>query len=183
MTEEKHLLILGTSEIARALADMARQLPWASLTVAETGVREKLEDQSGLTLIDKTWPDAPWTLASGTHVVISRGHDRDPISVETALAAGAEHVYLIASARRAVNLMESMGMGTEDSRLQRLSAPCGLDLGGQSSGAIALSILAEVQWRAMGTAGSLRPVTEARNERAARSSTGQRFDHCPGQRD
>jgi len=183
MTEEKHLLILGTSEIARVLADMAQHLPWASLTVAEQGIREKLDAHPGIKLIDKTWPDAPWTLAPGTHVVISRGHDRDPISVETALAADAEHVYLISSARRVVNLLETVSMGREDPRLLRLSAPCGLDLGGQSPGAIALSILAELQWRTMGASGSLRPVTEMRDARAARSSTGQRFDHCSGQRD
>lgn len=182
MTEEKHLLILGTSEIARVLADMAQHLPWASLTVAEKGIRERLDERPGIKLIDKTWPDAPWTLAPGTHVVISRGHDRDPISVETALAADAEHVYLIASARRAVNMLEAVGTGRDDPRLQRLSAPCGLDLGGQSSGAIALSILAELQWRSMEGSGSLRPVTEMRDARAASASTGQRFDHCPGQR-
>lgn len=182
MTEQKHLLILGASEIARILVDMARHLPWASLTVAESGVRMKLGEQPGVTLIEQTWPDAPWALAPGTHVVISRGHDRDPISVETALAAEAEHVYLIASARRAMDVLQAIDMRANDPRLQRLSAPCGADLGGQSSGAIALSILAELQWRAMGASGSLRPVTEMRALRAARSTTGQRFDHCPGQR-
>lgn len=182
MIEQKQLLILGSGEIARLVADMGRHLPWGSLTIAEADIHLYEIDAEGITLLGQSWPDAPWHLGAGTHVLIARAHDRDPVSVESALDAGAEHVYLVASAKRAMGIIEGLGIVEGDERFGRLSAPAGLDLGGQSSGAIALSILAEMQWRTMGAQGSCRPMTESRSSRAQASVTGQRFDQCPGQR-
>jgi len=138
---------------------------------------------SSVRLIARNWPDGPWALPEHCHAVVARGHDRDAESVHALLERGAERVYLIASARRAESIIDTLSQTLTDvALLERLSSPAGLDLGGQSSGAIALSILAEIQWRISGGVGQLRPAYEFRDDRLAHSLTGQRNIGCPGQR-
>lgn len=177
------LLVLGSGDIARRLVSMAALLDGLAVTVAEADVADH-DWPVGVETVARNWPDAPWALESGTHAVILRGHDRDNESLQTLLERGAEHVYLVASARRADWVLRAAGgLNSHKALLERISAPAGLDIGGQDSGAIALSLLAEIQWRLQGgTGGLIRTMAAARAERLDRSRTGQRDQSCPGKR-
>ncbi|MGC9456917.1 MAG: XdhC family protein [Halothiobacillaceae bacterium] len=177
------LLVLGTGEIARRLVAMATLVEGLAITVAESDVADHSWPE-GVEQVARNWPDAPWKLGPGTHAVILRGHDRDNESLQTLLEHGAEHVYLVASARRADWVLRAAGgLSGDRDRLERISAPAGLDLGGQDSGAIALSLLAEIQWRMQGGQGrQVLTMAASRAQRIEVSRTGQRDQGCPGQR-
>jgi len=176
------LLILGSGDIARRLAWMAAQVEALAVTVAESDVAAHHWPES-VECIAASWPDAPWALPPGTHAVVARGHDRDAESLQALLERDVERAYLVASARRARDVLDTLRRALgEHASLRRISSPAGLDLGGQESGAIALSILAEVQWRRCGGTASLRPTSELRESRIAHSASGQRHRACPGKR-
>lgn len=175
------LLILGHGEIARCLARLADTAGYP-VTVCDHGA-EAFDWPGTVELIDKVYTDAAWPLANGTHAVIARGHNQDPLSVAMLLTQGAERVYLIASARRASAVIHEASAALDDpALLDRLSAPAGLALGGRDSMQIALSILAEIQWRAEGGAGSGRPLSELREQCAGQQGDAPASAPCPGQR-
>jgi xanthine dehydrogenase accessory factor len=173
------LLILGQGDIARYLANIAQAAAYV-VTVGENGLQAG-DWPGGVQLVDKNYSDDPWSLAPHTHAVIARGHQGDAQSVVSLLQQGAAHVYLIASVRRAQAVITQARLMLNDAMaLERLSAPAGLGLGGQASAEIALSILAEIQWRRQG--GSLLPLRELRQQRAAQTATVVNDDTCPGRR-
>lgn len=176
-----NVVILGSRAVARELAVFVSRMGWP-LAVWETDVAEH-DWPEGTTTVAKVFSETPESLPSQTFAVIARGHEGDPESVEALLRAGAERVFLVASARRAEGVLELVGGRLDDTRLlERVSAPAGIDLGGQETAAIALSLIAEMQWRAAGMTGELRPMVELRAARLERSRTGQRHQSCPGQR-
>jgi len=175
------VVILGSRAVARALAVFVRSMGW-SLTVWERDVADHPWPEGTLT-VARVFAESPESLPPHAFAVVARGHEGDPESVEALLRAGAERVFLVASAQRAEGVLEQVASRLQDAALlARVSAPAGLDLGGQETAAIALSILAEMQWRAAGCVGELRPMTELRAARLAHSRSGQRHLACPGQR-
>jgi xanthine dehydrogenase accessory factor len=177
--EATGILILGKGEIARVLANLAATAGYA-VQVVEPGASAE-PWPTGARVLEQVYSEAPFALPAGTHAVIARGHEGDAESVSTLLDHGAERVYLIASARRALNVIEAATpMLRDPALLSRLSAPAGLDLGGRGSGEIALAILAEIQQRRHG--GSGRALNELRDERAQRPATVTSDEACPGKR-
>lgn len=173
------LLILGKGEIARCLAHIAHAATYP-VSICEPGLQPQ-DWPVNAKLVEKIYPHTPWTLPANTHAVIARGHEADAQSIAALLNHGAAHVYLIASARRAQAVMQEAQVMLQDPLgLERLSAPAGLALGGRASADIALSILAEIQWRLHG--GALLPMRELRADKAAKSPSSTHEDGCPGQR-
>jgi xanthine dehydrogenase accessory factor len=74
-------------------------------------------------------------------VVASQGGDEHRV-ISAALNAGVPYIGLLASRRRGSALIEALGLD-EDQRT-RLHTPAGLDIGAQSPGEVAVSILAEI---------------------------------------
>ena len=163
------VLILGKGEIARCLAHLGT-LTGFSITVSEPGV-EKMDWPPGIAIRESIYPDSPWSLEPDTHVIIVRGHEGDTRTVTTLLnhsvqRAGIKQVYLIASARRTFDVIDEVTPFLIDrTSLKHLSAPAGLDLGGNSSMEIAISILGEILLRHYGRTG--RVLTDLRRQRAS----------------
>jgi len=74
-------------------------------------------------------------------VVASQGGDEHRV-LKAALGAGVPYVGLLASRRRGSALVEALELDAE--QRSRLHTPAGLDIGAQSPGEVALSILAEI---------------------------------------
>jgi xanthine dehydrogenase accessory factor len=191
------LLILGKGEIARCLAQLATTLG-LSVTVSEPGASE-FPWPKGVEIRQAIYADTPWPLAHNTHAVIARGHEADPQSVAALLNyslqhssqqdspqnsspnRGAKHVYLIASAKRAIEVIRiATPLLIDNACIEHLSAPAGLDLGGISSMEIALSILAEIQLRHHGKTGQA--LTKLREGRISLKSSVEHNGKCPGKR-
>lgn len=172
------LLILGKGEIARCLAQLAVLLE-LKVVVSDPGAEERAWPASAQ-IKEAVFSDTPWPLNANTHAVIARGHEGDAESIAALLNADAAHVYLIASARRAQDVIyKATPLLHHSNSLARLSAPAGLDVGGKGSMEIALSILAEVQLRRYGATGKL--LRDLREERSLRVSS-HTDETCPGKR-
>lgn len=178
MNHKPTVLILGSGEIARCLARLADVIG-LPVTVCENNVHHYTWPE-GTGIHQQNFSDQPWPLPPDTHAIIARGHEGDAESVASLLNHGAKRVYLIASARRAQSVIEQTAGNLENPKLlDRLSAPAGLDLGGNDSMEIAFSILAEIQLRHYETSGQA--LCEVRNQRIKNRSNRQ-TEECPGKR-
>lgn len=135
-----HLLVVGRSPMAHTLTDLATALGW----------RADLRDGPEFTAAD---------IGPRTFVVIATQGHGDEEAVEEAVSASPAFIGLVASRRRGEAIRGYLAeRGVPRSRLDRVHAPVGLDLGHTSHREIAVAILAElVKLRA---AGALRSETE-----------------------
>src|SRR5579859_3116820 len=128
-----HLVIVGRSPMAQALADLARGLGW----------RADLRD----------WTDFSASDASKRSMVVvaTQGHG-DEEAIEQAVAAGPAYLGLVGSRRRGAAVLGYLAdRGVAAEELDRVRVPAGMDLGKTTHKEIAVSILAElVQFRAAG---------------------------------
>jgi xanthine dehydrogenase accessory factor len=127
-----HVVVIGRSPAAGALADLATALDWRATRV---------DDSLELGAVS----------ASSFVVVATQGHyDEDALAA--ALASPAAYVGLVASRTRATSVLGYLrDRGVSDEDLARVHAPAGLDLGKVQPNEIAVAILAElVQLRAQG---------------------------------
>jgi len=176
-----HLLVLGCGEIARTVVSLAQHLD-CHVSVCDKQANnyswpERVE------IIEQHFNTAPFSLTTGTHAIIARGHEEDVQSVANLLNFNASHVYLIASASRAQSVIDEATLLLNSTQiLSKLSAPAGIELGGNSTTEICLSTLAEIQWRNHNSKPSLRALTDLRSLRLNSSLTGQRNKSCPGKR-
>jgi xanthine dehydrogenase accessory factor len=116
------LAVLGESPAAATLRELAQTIGWRVVSALDDGA------------------DAV--------VVASMGHG-DEEALTRALAGRAGYVGLVASARRAATVLDSLrAAGLDEAALARVRSPAGLDLGPSSQPEIAVAILAElVAWR------------------------------------
>jgi len=151
------------------------------MTVCDNNV-DQYHWPDGVTLKPFNFSEQAWPLNNNTHAIIARGHQGDAENLTSLLQHYAGHIYLIASAARAQDIIDQVAPFLSDpAQLDRLSAPAGLSLGGQSSYEIAASILAEIQWRSHGQV-TIQALTELRAVRMTNSVSGQRDKGCPGKR-
>jgi xanthine dehydrogenase accessory factor len=74
-------------------------------------------------------------------VVASQGGDEHRV-LTTALRAGVPYIGLVASRRRGAAVLDGLGLDAE--QRARVHTPAGLDIGAQSPGEVAISIMAEI---------------------------------------
>jgi xanthine dehydrogenase accessory factor len=133
-----HLVIVGSSPMARTLAEMARALGWCTdlfspqdFTAAGAG-RQRADERSMV-------------------IVATQGHG-DEDMIERAVAMRPVYLGLVASRKRAEAVLGYLAdRGVPKDQLDQVHAPAGLDLGRTSHEEMAVAILAQlVQLRAAG---------------------------------
>ncbi len=134
MLPSPKLIVVGSSPAAEVLVDLAVRVGWRSELIADD-------------------PD-PATVGHADAVVVATQGHFDETALEAALRSEAGYVGLVASSKRATEVMSWLrARGVADEAIVRVRAPAGLDLGATSHEEIAVSILAElVAWRAGGGA-------------------------------
>jgi len=143
------LLVIGAVDTAEALCAAARLLGWTTIVAdarARFATRERLPSADEILV---AWPDEALERVQpdlGTAVVVLTHDDKFDLPALTgALATDAFYVGALGSRRnqerRGERLREA---GVSDGDLERISGPCGLDLGADSPAETALSILAEI---------------------------------------
>ena len=115
------LRVVGTTPIARALADLGRRVGYA----VEQGPAESTEPRAGDAAV----------------LVASHGRDEERI-LTLALRDEVPYVGLVASEKRGDAVKQSLEL--DDELRDRLHTPAGLEIGAETPEEIALSILAEV---------------------------------------
>jgi xanthine dehydrogenase accessory factor len=171
------LLVYGAVDTAEALCRAAKQLGWTTIVAdarARFATRERVPSADELLV---AWPDEAIVHVRpdlGTAIVVLTHDDKFDLPLLTAALTGdAFYIGALGSRRnqeRRLALLREAGVPEAD--LGRISGPCGLDIGAESSGETALSILAEIlAVRAGRSGGSLK---DARHRIHAEAAAGQK---------
>jgi xanthine dehydrogenase accessory factor len=143
------LLVYGAVDTAEALAKMARQLGWQAIVAdarAKFATQERVPSASEIIV---AWPQETIEQVAPDHatavVVLTHDDKFDVPALKAALETEAFYIGALGSRRnqerRRERLLEA---GVDESELERISGPCGLDLGAESQPETAVSILAEI---------------------------------------
>ena len=135
------VVICGSSPVAVALADLARQVGFAVTVCAPAAEQTAFADVDarieGYAL--------PVERTGARYVVVSTQGRGDEAALLAALAVDADYVAFVGSRRKAETLKRTLAArGVAAEQLSRLKAPAGLDLGAITPDEIAVSILAEI---------------------------------------
>ena len=155
-----HILILGRSPVAVALARLSKAINYAVSIAAPQAERERFPD------CDHIRADLDLSqikITPQTFVVVSTQGQHDEEALENALCSEASYVSFVASKVKAAKILDYLKeRGLSSTRLGRLKAPAGLDIHASSPEEIAVSILAEIiQENRSGTAKQKREVERA----------------------
>jgi xanthine dehydrogenase accessory factor len=124
---QPHLLILGSSPVARELSHLAARLDFA------------------VTLLDPEGDESAAAAGPDSFVVVATMGKGDEEALVRAAASGAGYVACVASRKKMSVLAHHLReQGAPQDRLERIKAPAGLDIKAATPGEIALSILAEI---------------------------------------
>jgi len=157
------LVVVGGTEVARALVSLARRLGYETVVVdgrAAFVTPERFPDADRLVV---GWPDeVAEALGIGPEdavAILSHDPKFDEPGVLMAIRRGARYVGAIGSRKTQAARREALrAAGVSETDLARLHGPVGLDLGGQEPAEIALAILAEIVATRHGASG--RPLVE-----------------------
>ena len=152
------LFVYGAVDTAEALAAGARLLGWRTI-VADA--RSKFATRERMPSVDElivAWPEEAFAQVAPDHataiVILTHDDKFDLPALELALATDAFYVGLIGGRRNQERKRERLReSGVAEDAIQRISGPCGLDVGADSVPETALSILAEALAARNGLAG------------------------------
>lgn len=159
------LVVVGAGHVAQPLATMGALLGFQVKVLDDRpqfATRERFPDASAVIQVDFSDPFAEVPIHRWSHVVlVTRGHKYDYECLRHILRGDPMPAYLgmIGSRRRVRATFDALRKERiPTGRLERVRAPIGLDLGGETPAEIAVSIIAEIVQQAAGGTG--RPLSE-----------------------
>lgn len=122
------LVVVGASPVAQALGALAPQFHWSVAATLATSAKDNLHQQR--------------------YIVVATQGQGDLDALKEALASRATYVAFVGSRRKYEFLANKLAEhGVEQSKIDSVQAPAGLDLGAVTPEEIALSILAQLVQR------------------------------------
>ena len=161
---EPRIVICGAGHVGAALAKLASFAGYRTTLIddrPEFVTRERFPDQLIELLAADGWAEgvrkAIGTGAGVSVAIVTRGHSEDEECLRSVMATNPDYVGLIGSKRRTNIVLERLrATGVDESKLMKVRAPVGLDIGAVTPEEVALAILAEiVAERRGGEGGSL----------------------------
>ena len=142
------LLVYGAVDTAEALARGAKLLGWTAIVAHARATCLTPERIPSADRLIAEWPDEAIAEVAPDHqtaiVVLTHDDKFDEPALLAALQTDAFYIGALGSRRnqerRRERLLEA---GASETELERISGPCGLDIGAESQAETALSILAE----------------------------------------
>ena len=135
------LTIIGSGEDARRSAALAASLGW-SVVMVHRSFAEKTPSLEGVRFLAALKADHPSDQRSAV-VIMSHDYYYDAEILEAAATWPAGYLGIVGPIRRTNDLLRTARL--PDQALERIHAPAGLDLGGETPGEIAISIVSEIQ--------------------------------------
>jgi xanthine dehydrogenase accessory factor len=155
------LLVVGAGHIGRSLTRIGAEAGF-SVTVLddrpEFASADLLPEADKVICADFEDTLGSYPISSNTYVVmVTRGHKQDELSLRVTVTSPAAYVGMIGSRRRtAAVLQHLLEDGIPKEALDRVHTPIGLDIGAETPGEIAVSIIAEaIMVRRGGDGGSM----------------------------
>ena len=137
------ILVLGHGRIAETLSRLAHLMGFLVVVNDPMAERQSFPDADRLVTTDFNFSETP--IPKNSYVVIATLHKNDHVWLEKALESEAAYIALIASRHRADIVFDYVtSAGVPGEKLERVSAPAGLDLGGVTPEEIALSVMSEI---------------------------------------
>jgi len=137
------LWIMGHGEVAEQLCRSATVLGFVVVVNDPGATADKFPDAQRIVVDDIDYDQL--TPEREDYVVIATQHKGDHESVTKALDSDAQYIALIASRKRSGLVLEYLeNKNYSKADMQRVIAPCGLDLGARTPVEIALSVMAEI---------------------------------------
>ncbi len=152
------LLVYGAVDTAEALCAAAGLLGWRTIVAdarARFATRERIPSADELVV---EWPEATFERVRPDHqtavVVLTHDDKFDEPALIAALATEAFYIGALGSRRNQERRRERLlAAGVAEESLERISGPCGLDIGADTQEETALSILGEILAVRAGRAG------------------------------
>jgi xanthine dehydrogenase accessory factor len=143
------LLVYGAVDTAEALCAAANLLGWKTIVAdarAKFATRERIPS-AGEVIV--AWPEEALAQVAPDHatavVVLTHDDKFDIPTLQAALATEAFYVGALGSRRNQERRREQLlEAGVDEEAIERISGPCGLDIGADSQPETALSMLAEI---------------------------------------
>ncbi|MGZ8782931.1 MAG: XdhC family protein [Gaiellaceae bacterium] len=159
------LFVYGAVDTAQALCAGVKLLGWTTIVAdarAKFATRERMRSADELVV---SWPEEAFAQVAPDHataiVILTHDDKFDLPALELALATEAFYIGLIGGRRNQERKRERLReSGVAEDAIERISGPCGLDLGADSVPETALSILAEVVAARNGRSGG--PLTSSK---------------------
>jgi len=137
-----HIVILGNSPVAVALARLGKAIDYAVSVAAPEADRAVFPDCD---LVHTNLDLSQIKIKPETFAVVSTQGKNDEEALENALRSDASYVAFVASKAKTAKIIEYLKeRGLAATRLGQLRAPAGLDIHAASPEEIAVSILAEI---------------------------------------
>jgi xanthine dehydrogenase accessory factor len=142
------VFIFGAGHVGRKIAEMCGVCGlsyWIVDDREEFAKKELFPDAAGVVRAEFGKSFAGLPIGERSYVVIvTYGHKHDGVCLENALKTKATYIGMIGSRKKVATLLESLKERGVDTSDPRIYAPVGLQLGDNTPGEIALSILAEI---------------------------------------
>jgi len=156
--QSDHLLIVGAGHIGQKLAEIGKSLDFRVTVLderAELVTRERFPGADELVCAPPSDVARRVSIGPGMAIVIvTHGHVHDKAALAAVVASPAAYIGMIGSKSKVRAVMgELRAEGVDPALLERVHAPVGLDLGGQSPAEIALSIMAQIVAERYGRSG------------------------------
>jgi xanthine dehydrogenase accessory factor len=143
------LFVYGAVDTAEALCKAAKLLGWTAIVAdarAKFATAERIPSADRLIV---EWPDEAFAEVEPDHqtavVVLTHDDKFDEPALKDALDTEAFYIGALGSRRNQERRRERLiEAGVSEEALDRISGPCGLDIGADSQSETALSILAEI---------------------------------------
>lgn len=141
--------VIGAGHVGRAVVDLAN---WLGYRTVVTDDRSEMVEEADIpnadvrlgSAIDQALQKEPVTAATSV-VLVSRAVDLDVAALPLLLETPAHYIGVMGSQRRwAATRNQLLDLGIEESALERIHAPIGIELGAETVEEIAVSILSEV---------------------------------------
>jgi xanthine dehydrogenase accessory factor len=151
------LLLIGVSEVSRAVAQLALMLDYEVLVCDPRAAERARWDISGVNLLSKMPDDAVREYGDDAQcAILALTHDPriDDMALMEAFSTKAFYIGAMGSLRTSINRRERLQLlDVTLEQLQRLHAPIGLDTGSKTPMEIAVSVLAQLTAVRAGKAG------------------------------
>jgi xanthine dehydrogenase accessory factor len=137
-----HIIILGKSQIARALCKLGKATGYEITALSKGVEKEAFPDADRLIDDDQLKPEL---ITANTYVIVCTQGENDSQALLQAVHSGGDYISFVSSYRKAnsiYNELKKLGVTVEE--LKRIKTPAGLNINAKLPEEVAISILAEI---------------------------------------
>lgn len=143
------LYIVGGGHVALKLYELGKMMGFYTVIIEDREEFCNLDrfpkaDELKVGDIEKTLMECPLDESSYV-VIITRGHNHDEIALKSVIESNARYIGMIGSKNKTRYIMDNLkNEGISKEQLDKVYAPIGIELGGETPEEIAFSIMSEI---------------------------------------